>query len=163
MGTRAASVIANQLGTKVNIGRIDLGFFNRIIIDELSIYDQQQKEMLWAKRLSAKIDILALLQNRVDISSAQLFGARAVLYQATADSPANFQFALDSLASKDTTDSKPIDLRINSFIVRHSNIRYDRLDVAPTPGKLNTAHLRIDDISAHILLKVLREDSLNLE
>ena len=162
LGTRAASVIANQLGTKVNIGRIDLGFFNRIIIDELSIYDQQQKEMLWAKRLSAKIDILALLQNRVDISSAQLFGARAMLYQATADSPANFQFALDSLASKDTTDSRPLDLRINSFIVRHSNVRYDQLDVAPTPGKLNTAHLRIDDISAHILLKVLREDSLNL-
>ena len=162
IGSQAASVLSHQLGTKVSIGRIDLGFFNRIIIDDLSIYDQQQKEMLRTKRLSAKIDILSLLQSRINISSAQLFGARAVLYQATKDSPANFQFALDSLASKDTTNQKPLDLRINSFIMRHSSIQYDQLDVAPTQGRFNPAHLNMQDISAHLQLKVLREDSLNL-
>ena len=30
----------------MNVGRVDLGFLNRIIIDDVCIYDQQKKKML---------------------------------------------------------------------------------------------------------------------
>ncbi|MBQ8655452.1 MAG: translocation/assembly module TamB [Prevotella sp.] len=162
IGQEIASALSAKLGTKVGVGRVDIGLFNRIIIDDIVIYDQQQRKMVKASRLSVKVDLLPLAQGRISISTAQLFGAHLALYKSHADSPTNFQFMLDSLASRDTTKSTPLDLRVNTFIMRHSSLQYDQLDVAPTAHQLNPAHLNISDISAHIILKAFREDSLNL-
>ena len=162
LGHQIAEAISQKLGTKVSVGRVDLGFFNRIIIDDVIIWDQQQKEMLRAARLATKVELLPLADGRISISSAQIFGAQATFYKPDAASPTNFQFVLDSLASKDTASSAPLDLRIGSLIMRRSGITYDQYDKAPTHGKLNPAHLNIQDISAHILLKALKDDSLNV-
>ena len=163
IGSEVASALSEKLGTKVCVGRVDIGFFNRIIIDDVLIYDQQQRKMLKASRLSVKVDLLPLTQGRISISTAQIFGAQLALYRSHADAPANYQFVLDSLASRDTTSQSSIDLRINTFIMRHSSIRYDQLDAPITERKFNPNHLNLTDISAHIILKAFREDSLNLQ
>ena len=157
-----ADAVADKLGTKVNVGRVDLGFLNRIIIDDVCIYDQQKKKMLQVARLSARIDILPLIQGRISISSAQLFGAHALFYKKNATAKPNFQFALDSLASKDTTSQTPLDLHINSLIIRRSSMMYDQLDAEQTEGIFNPKHLNIHNIAANFALKQLTEDTLDL-
>ena len=67
IGSKVASELSEKLGTEVSIGRVDLGFLNRIIIDDVCIYDQQKKKMLQVARLSARIDILPLIQGRISI------------------------------------------------------------------------------------------------
>ena len=161
-GEKVAQLLSEKLGTTVEVGRIDLGFMNRLILDDVVIYDQQQKKLLNVGRLTAKVDIGPLAMGRIVISSAQIFGAHAHLYKQTAESPANFQFVLDSLASKDTTEHTPLDLRINSFIMRNSSVSYDQWDVVPTHNNLNPKHLNIVAISAHVILKKLTDDSLNV-
>ena len=161
IGRKVAGAIADKLGTQVNIGRVDLGFFNRIIIDDVKILDQQQKEMLRVGRLSVRMELWPLIDGKIAISSAQLFGAHFLLYKQDAQSLPNFQFALDSLASKDTTSTTPLDLRFNSLIIRHSSISFDRLDLPETPEVLNPNHLKINDINIHAIVKTLTEDSLN--
>ena len=154
--------MANLLGTSVSIERVDIGLFNRLTLDNVTILDQQGKDMLKARRLSATVDLLPLINGKISISSAQIFGTHAKLYQADAQSKPNFQFVIDSLASKDTTSTTPLDLRINSLIIRHSSVTFDMLDAPQTPERLNPKHLKLTDISAHILLKALNEDSLNV-
>ena len=163
LGQKIAEVLSDRLGTQVAIGRVDVGLFNRLIIDDVTILDQQDKKMLGISRLSASIDLLPLSDGKIHISSAQLFGAHASFYQKDSLSKPNFQFVLDSLASKDSTSQTPLDIRVNTFIIRHSSVRFDRLDADKTPGLFNPQHLQVSDISAHILLKVLSEDSLNLQ
>ena len=162
LGRYASRFLAGQLGTSVSIERVDIGLFNRLILDHVVILDQQGKDMLKARRLSATVDILPLINGKIAISSAQIFGTHAQLYQADAQSKPNFQFVIDSLASKDTTSTSALDLRINSLIIRHSSVSYDRWDAPQTPERLNPNHLKVTDISAHILLKALNEDSLNV-
>lgn len=163
IGELTASVLSEKLGTQVHVSTIDLGFLNRIIIDDVLIYDLHQKEMVKAARISAKIDLIPLLENRISISSVQIFGTHITLYQPADGAHTNFQFVIDSLSSKDDNKAKyPIDLRINTFIMQHSSIRFDRYSQAPTNERFNTAHLNFTDISAHISLKALKEDSLNI-
>ena len=162
LGDSVAQVLADKLGTKVHIGRVDLGFLNRIILDSVVVYDQQHRQMLCVGRMTAKVDVTPLTIGRISISSAQLFGANVYLSKPSATLPANYQFVLDSLASKDTTSHTPLDLRINSFIIRNSAVSYDQWDVPQTPGKLNPQHIALKGISAHILLKALKDDSLNV-
>ena len=162
VGSKVSSVLSEALGTEVSIGRVDLGFMDRIIIDDVTIPDQQNQPMLLISRLSAKIDILPLTQGRISISSAQLFGAHARLWQQNAQSKPNFQFIIDSLAPKDTLNHTPLDLRINSLIIRRSSVTFDRKDVAKTDEQFNPQHLHISDLSAHINLWALTDDSLSV-
>lgn len=162
IGGKIAAVLEEQLNTKVTVGQVDIGLLNRIIIDSVLIYDQQHKEMLRISRLSIKFDYMPLAEGKIHISSAQLFGAHANLYRKNARTATNFQFVLDSLASKDTTSQTPLDLRINTLIIRNSSVKYNQLDIARSGERFSPSHLNINDISGHINLKSLTDDSLNI-
>lgn len=162
VGRQASEALSRKLGTKVALGRVDLGFLNRIIIDDVCILDQQNRQMLKAARVSVKLDYLLLSRGRISISSAQLFGMRADFYKQTASAKPNFQFALDSLRSKDTNASAPIDLQIGSLIIRHGFLAYNRLDIARRRAHFSLNHINAKDISAHIILNTLKTDTINL-
>lgn len=162
LGKEVAEALADKFGTKVEVGKVNLGFFNRIIIDDVMMYDQQGDSLIYASRLSAKIDYMAATQGKISVSSAQIFGLRANLYRQTAKSPANFQFVLDSLASKDTTQHKPLDLHIGSLIIRRGAIAYNQRDVAPRSGIFSPQHIRLSELSSHILLNHVTDNSIDL-
>ena len=163
LASGVASVISSKLNTRVEIGRVDLGFLNRLVIDNTTIYDQGGKPMVRAARMAVRIDLLQLVEGRIRISSAQVFSTHFTLYRANAASAPNFQFALDALASKDSTKAKtPLDLSVNSFIMRHCSVKYDQLDRPHTPGRFNPAHLHITNIGTYIRLNALTDDSLNV-
>ena len=162
IGSTVANAVAQKLGTEVSVGRVELGLFNRIIINDVVIKDLQQQDMLRARRLSVKMELLPLLDGRVSISSAQLFGAEAYLYRDSAEAVPNYQFAIDALSSKEQQEPSRLDLRIGSLIVRQLALNYDQLDAPLTPGRFNPRHLKITDVSAHVVLRALNPDEMNL-
>ena len=115
--------LRSKLHTELSIGKIDIGLFNRIIIEQVRINDRQNKTLVQIARLSAKFDVLPLFEGKIRINSVQLFGFTANLSRPSYEEQTNFQFIVDALASTDTV-SKPfnIDLRINSVLVRRGQI-----------------------------------------
>lgn len=162
IGTKAAEIIGGQLGTKVSIGRVNIGLLNRVIVDDVLIYDQQSKEMMKSARLSVKVDLPELIQGKVRITSAQVFSTHFTLYKDSAEAQPNFQFVVDALSSKDTTKtSAPLDLAVNSFIMRHCSVKYDVYNKPTSEGKLNLNHIKLSEISAYIQLHALSGDSID--
>ncbi|MBQ7441696.1 MAG: hypothetical protein IJV52_09345 [Prevotella sp.] len=103
LGSQVAQVVSDKLQTEAQVKKVNLGLLNRIIIDDMLIYDQAKKPMLKASRASVKLSLYDLLYNKkISISSVQLFGMQANLYKKDEHTPTNFQFALDALASKDS-------------------------------------------------------------
>ena len=162
LGSTVATALAQKFGTEVSVGKINLGFFNRIIIDDVRMLDQKGDSMIYASRLSAKVDLLPLKDGKISVSSAQLFGLRANIYRQNAKSDMNIQFMLDSLASKDTTQHKPLDLRIGSVIIRHGSIAYNQRDIASAAGVFSPQHIGISNLSAHIALHHLTDNNIHL-
>ena len=162
LGSTIADALSKKFGTEVNVGKVNLGFFNRIIIDNVRMLDQKGDSMIYATRLSAKVDILPLKDGKISISSAQLFGLNANVYKQDAKSPLNIQFMLDSLASKDTTKHTPLDLHIGSVIIRHGAIAYNQRDVAAQSGVFSTQHIGVRNLSAHIVLNHLTDNDIHL-
>lgn len=161
VGNKVAEALSSKLNTEVRIGKLDLGLFNRIIINDVLIYDQNSEEMLRASRLSAKINYLDLLNQKITISAAQLFGINANLYKVDENAKPNFQFVLDALASNDTTSQTPLNLQISSVIIRRGKVAYnERSDY--NDYKLSPKHINLSDISAHLILNALTNDSINL-
>ena len=162
IGSEASNLLAHKLGTRVSIGNVDLGFLNRFIIDDVLIYDQHGEKLLKSSRASVKIDIIKLFQGKISITSAQLFGSKVNAYKQTAYSKPNYQFALDSLASKNKKSKSNLDLRIGSLIIRNGALSYNQYDAVQKYGQLDTKHLNLSGISAHIILNRLTNDSINL-
>ncbi len=155
--------LSQVLKTEVSIGKINMGLLNRIIIDDVLLNDQQGQEMIKVTRLSAKFDITPFFEGKISISSVQLFGFNIHLQKQTPDAPANFQFVLDALASKDTVKKESaLDLRINSILIRRGRMAYHVLSEKETPGKFNAKHIQLQNIIGNISLKALSKDSVNL-
>ena len=149
VGAQVGEALSAKLGTKVKVGNVNLSLLNRIIVDDLLIYDQQHVKMFKSSRASVTIDLIPLLKGKISISSAQLFGMKAELYQWDNMKQPNYQFVIDSLASKDTTSHTPLDLRISSLIVRNGAVKYNHTDIR--------------NISAHIMLDELTDSTLDMQ
>lgn len=161
LADNVSSALSQKLGTTVSVKNIDLRLFNRIIIDDFTLYDQHDKRMLRSGRLSATIELLPLFEGRISISSVQLFGIKADIYRNDASSPLNCQFVIDSLKSKDTTSTTPLDLHIASLVIRNGSVNYDQWDKPVTNGHFSPYHIRLTHISSHISLQHITDDSVD--
>ncbi len=146
LGARIGGALSETLGSEVSIGRVDVGMLNRVLIDDVEVLDLQGERLLSVGRLSVKVSLLDLLKGKVSISSAQLFGMRAQLHKD--ETSCNYAFILDAFSSDESSESKPFDIRLNSLIIRRSELSY------------NTIGLK--NISAHIIANKLSNDSLNI-
>ncbi len=157
----ASKVLKDVLHTELSIGRVDLGYFNRVILDDVLVKDRRGKDMLRAARLSAGIEWIPLLHGRISISNVQIYGAEINFYQRRAGEKPNFMFLADAFSKKDSTPSNP-NFRVSSVLIRRSRLSWHRFHDSPTPGRFNPGHIVLDKVSATLSLKTYTADSLNL-
>lgn len=161
MARRTASILSEQVNSRVEVGRLRMGGFNRVILDDVFLYDQQDSLMLQAPRLATKMEILPLFEHKIRINNAQIIGAQVTLYQQNADEDFNFKYLLNAFAGKDTTQKHPINLRIGSILMRNCDIRFNRWQEPLTAGRFNPNHLNVEDFNLTATIKELTPDSIN--
>lgn len=154
-------MLSEELGSHVEIGNARLGLFNRVVLDDILLLDQQADTLLAATRASTKIDLLELTQGRIRIGSVQLFGYDIRLHRPTWDAPYNFQFIIDRFASKDTTFT-PLDLAISSIIIRRGRLSHD-IDSVPLTDHFSPAHLHFTDLNLKASVSDLTNERCKLE
>lgn len=162
LAQEVASVLSEKLGTRVKIGSVNIGFLNHVVLDDVHLYDQSQQPMLDATRMAAKIDVLPLTQGRIVVTSAQLFGLQANIYKKTPNAAYNFQFVVDSLSSKDQTTHTPLDLRIQSLVIRNGEVNYNEWYHA-RQRTFDVHHVKVNKLSTHIILDHLTDDAITLQ
>lgn len=161
LATYVSEALSEKIGTKVSVGRIDLGFFNRLIIDDVNVPDQWGENLLKTSRLSVKISLYELAKGKISISAIQLFGMKANVYKDVKKGQFNFQFIADSLQQKEKKESKPIDLQINSLIIRNGALSFrQQKEHTCSTQKMTPNDVELRDISAHIILNKLTPDSI---
>jgi hypothetical protein len=115
-------------------------------------------------RLAATISLRDLLNEKITVEGPQLFGLNASLYRQTPLSAGNWEFIINALKSEDKDNDKTINLRINTFIVRHANIKYDVKSVEKINGKFSPYHIDIRDFAFTTNLKIEENNiSINIK
>lgn len=154
IANRAEVFLSDLFQTKVKVGSVNIGLLNSITIDDVSISDLNDREIMSISRLAATISLHDLLNEKITIEGAQLFGLNASLYRQTPQSAGNWEFIINALKSEDKDNDKTINLRINTFIVRHANIKYDVKSVEKINGKFSPYHIDIRDFALTTNLKI---------
>ncbi len=159
----ASAELSQYLQTKVRVEGIDVGLLNRLVLNGLYVEDQQKELLLKASLVSGKIEVMPLLfDGKIRISSIQLFNFHANVYKDTPEGKTNLQFLIDKFTSKKPKKKTPLDLRFNSVLIRGGNADFNLRYKPYTPGKFNPSHVKLQDLTANLSVKVLTNDSLNV-
>ncbi len=163
LGEELSAIVAKEMGAYCNIGSVNLGYLNRVIIEDVELKDQNHNDFLKAKTIAVTPDIWSIIGGKIVISDAQLFGADVNIYKESADKPLNCQFFIDKLSNPDSDEPSTIDLRINTLIVRNTHVAYN-LNYEPrlSSAIFDPNHIELSNLRSNIVLYGLREGDIDL-
>lgn len=158
--------LEKQWGTRVDIGKVNISFFETALIENIYVEDQAGDTLLYANYLKADIGLFALFGQRLVLDEIALENAYINLYRHAGSTRFNYEFIADSFASHDTTaveeDTTGGGFAFDLLQLRLENIRLNYVDDSSrmearlhmpyfltefeTLG-LQQEHVRIDNIS----------------
>lgn len=95
-----------QWGTRVEIGKVNLTFFETATIEDIYIEDQSGDTLLYAEYLKADIGLFALFDQTLVLDEIALKNAYINLFRPADGAKFNYEFIVESFASKDTTQTE---------------------------------------------------------
>lgn len=161
-----AEVTATELGkvmdTDIEIDHITVGLFNAVELHDVLLYDQNHKPLLKSKLIYGKIRIFSLLNGKIDLRNISIIDGTIKLYKEREDSDVNMKFIIDAFKS-DRKEKKPLNLTINSLLLRRCQIAYDEEYVPyPADNRFSQHHIFCHDVNVNLSLKEMTNDNINL-
>ena len=147
-------LLSEQINSRITIdGDAEVNWLNQVVLNDLTIYDQQNDTLIYARRAMVAFDLLPLLTNHLVLNTCQLIDFDIRTYRASADSTANYQFLIDAFKRDDDPNRKPFiqELDLNAILLRQGRLSYDVLDrpsFADSP--IDPYHVSIEKLSANL-------------
>ncbi|HEY0679656.1 MAG TPA: translocation/assembly module TamB domain-containing protein, partial [Chitinophagaceae bacterium] len=112
------SYLQGKLKTRVEIGKLHIGFPNSISLQNVYIEDQQKDTLLSGGRLAVDISLFKLLSNEVEINEIQLEQVTAHIKRQLPDTTFNFQFIVDAFMPANPRQRNPQDTAVMKMAVK---------------------------------------------
>jgi hypothetical protein len=151
---KIARQVSENLNARFEVGRVDIVFFNRIILRDVYIEDQERDTLIKADRIAATIHLLNRSRREIAFNQIRLDNA-VINLRTDADSVLNIRFIVDALTSDDTTRVK-WDFTVNSVHLNNSRLTYKKNGYADKEHGMNFHDIEIDGLN--LLAKKIRAD-----
>jgi len=163
--------LAERLGTRVEVGRVDFEFFRSLVLQEVLIEDQQSDTLLYFKKLSCSIDRILPNKNTFSFRDLELDGVLFDLKILEGEEHTNLQFILDQFATDGTdTTAKGGTFRTDEIEITDLEFRFydaNKLDSSSSIhfSDLNVKHMNLIARDVVVFDDTIRADvrTLNLE
>lgn len=153
-----ASKLSEKLGARVEVGGVDIGFFNRLILEGFYIEDTHGDTLGYIQRLHVGLAGFSLENRQVLVDRITLDSLFFHLHKYEGEQAMNIQFILDFLKTEKDTTAKPIwDLRFREVHLNGATFRYYDETKSLTGRGIDYRHLHISEID--LLIKNIRIDS----
>ena len=151
LAKKAATYLTENLGTVVDIQKVDILFFDRIDLEGVFVEDKHKDTLLSAEIVSVNIADWDLKQKYVIIDNVTLTNATAVLNKANGDSTFNFQHIVDFIGpSSDDTSTTVFDVKVNSVSLSNVNFRYNDYNNEQIAFGVDYSHLNVKNLNGEI-------------
>ncbi len=122
---KAVSYLHSKIHTRVEVGKIYIGFPKRIVVENVFLEDEKHDTLLSAGKLSVNISMLKLLHSEIEISDVDLKQATVKIKRLLPDTAFNFQFIINAFSSSDKKEVKKDDTSSTKVSVK--NISFDNI------------------------------------
>lgn len=117
--------LEEKIHTKVSLERVYVNFPNKIELQKLFLQGQDVDTLLSVKNLEVGLDIPQLMNNKVDLTSIDLQGARANVVRKP-NGTFNFDYIIDAFATKekDESPSKPFIISLDKIKLNDIGVNF---------------------------------------
>jgi hypothetical protein len=140
-----ASKISENLNAKFEVGKVDIAFFNRLILRDIYIEDQQRDTLLKADAVYVSINSLSRSKRKIVFNRIQIQKAKINL-RSDADSVINFKFIADALRSDDSTRNS-WEFAIHGIHLRESRLTYRKHNIRQRESGINFDDIEISNLN----------------
>lgn len=112
-----------ELGAKVEIGGVDINFFNSIELEGVKIEDQKGDSLLNVKELNVEYSFTSLFSKVLNLTEVQLVEP-TIRLNADTMGVLNAQFLIDVFANSDTTPKNIIDISIDEVEIVDGDLAF---------------------------------------
>lgn len=160
--------ITNQLSqkfhTNISVQRVNISFFNKIVLKGVCVEDQQQDTLLFVENLVATIDNWSIKRKEINLGAVNLMRTK-VFVSVDKNHLPNYSFLIDSIRSdKSLKDSTGWEISCQKFLFDQASVGYsyfkleenhqiDLQDIHLAVSNLNigqdSVSLRIDELALH--------------
>jgi hypothetical protein len=166
-----AAKISENLNARFEVGKVDIAFFNRLILRDVYIEDQQGDTLLKAETVFVSINNLSRSKRTIVFNRIQVMKARINL-RSDADSVPNFRFITDALRSDDPERKRwnftihgihfkesRLTYRKHIIRVKESGINFDDIEISNLNFLANKIHTTKDSVHFNLSYLNLTEKS----
>lgn len=127
---KAQTFLRNKLKTRVDIGKIYVGFPKKIVLEGIYLEDLQKDTLFYGGRMKFDVDLWKLLDNEILVKEVNLEEITASIQRTLPDTVFNFQFIVDAFASKTpdtttTTDTSSWKFDVRRVVLNKINAKYN--------------------------------------
>lgn len=119
-----ASYLSEELNAKVAVQGVDVGFFNRVILEELYVEDLRGDTLAYLSKLHLNIHAFHIDKQQVLFNKVRIDNLKFKLKKYPGDEHLNIQFLIDYFAVKKDTDNVAKPWKIQSKEVQLSNASF---------------------------------------
>ncbi|MDB4655398.1 hypothetical protein OAE48_01075, partial [Flavobacteriales bacterium] len=111
-----AGYLSDELKTEVSVQGVDIGFFNRFILEGLYVEDLKGDTLAHLSRLHLGVNYVGIDNNTVRLSKVRIDDLKFYLQKYEGDEKLNLQFLIDYFkVPKDTLESPVWDITSNEL------------------------------------------------
>ncbi len=116
---KAQDYLQKKLQTRVEIGRVYIGFPKKIVLERLYVEDRRHDTLLYSGELKVNMNMWKLFRNEIVINDVSLKQLTATINRTLPDTVYNFQFIIDAFASPPKAAPSPPDTSALSIQLKH--------------------------------------------
>ena len=131
MSQKIAKSLSEKYHTTISVKGVSFSFFNKLVLDDVLIEDQQKDSLLFVHELVASIDSFSIKKRSVAIDKLKL-NKTSVYVDFDKNGVANYQFLADAFKSSDTltTDTLGFNFKMKQFLFNEAKVHYAYWDSA---------------------------------
>lgn len=156
-----------QYDVRMSVDRVNLSFFDHLIIDGLYIEDHRRDTLAHVERIDAGLWKMLFRdeQNTLNLRDAKLFKPEFYLRKYEGDSLNNLSILLNKFGESepDTASGKPFIINLSEFQLRNGKFLYSDMDEEPIPFGIDWNHLDLDSIYLHLRTISIHGDSIEAD
>ncbi|MGB0916791.1 MAG: translocation/assembly module TamB domain-containing protein [Flavobacteriales bacterium] len=152
-----AGYLSEELKTEVSVQGVDIGFFNRLILEGLYVEDLKGDTLAHLNRLHLGVNYIGLESHQIHLGKVRIDDLKFHLHKYEGDEKLSIQFLIDYFKPKEDTTEAPVwnvlsnelELRNASFQLRNhyadeTNIGIDYKDLDVRRINLNIQEIKVD-------------------
>ena len=119
--------LENKIHTKVAVGKLDIDFPARIVLEDIYLEDQAKDTLLYGGRVTIDIAMFKLLRSTVEVKLVELSDIKTNIYRLQPDTVFNFDYILKAFASQEapptTSDTSSTSMKFKLGKIVLNNIQ----------------------------------------